>query len=205
MKGAHPNETELTVSFRVRRGATAGRDQTGFAVPGGPSGALRNVRSGYYAQRNVSPDPQPPTRRRPQPQDQIFALSFSHTGARVSEVLAIRPVTIDLEAAVVRIRAADSCVIAALIPAVLQHLVASHASNLWASCVVFRTLSRDLMGRPPFRRSAGPSPGATFVIRQTDHGGLRPWRGPAWERYERFCCFSTRTCFRAIRLRRFYR
>ena len=36
--------------------------------------------------------------------DQTFALTLAHTGARVSEALAVRPMDIDLEAASIRIR-----------------------------------------------------------------------------------------------------
>ena len=42
--------------------------------------------------------------RRAAPADQAFALTLAHTGARVSEVLAIRAGDIDLEAGAVRIR-----------------------------------------------------------------------------------------------------
>ena len=38
------------------------------------------------------------------PADQTFALTLAHTGARVSEALAVRPMDIDLEAASIRIR-----------------------------------------------------------------------------------------------------
>ena len=36
--------------------------------------------------------------------DQTFALTLAHTGARVSEALAVRPMDIDLEAASIPIR-----------------------------------------------------------------------------------------------------
>ena len=39
----------------------------------------------------------------PRPQDQTSALTLAHTGARVSETLAIRPIDVDLEAASIRI------------------------------------------------------------------------------------------------------
>ena len=38
------------------------------------------------------------------PADQTFALTLAHTGARISEALAVRPMDIDLEAASIRIR-----------------------------------------------------------------------------------------------------
>ena len=40
----------------------------------------------------------------PRPADQTFALTLAHTGARVSEALAVRPTDIDIEAASIRIR-----------------------------------------------------------------------------------------------------
>ena len=40
----------------------------------------------------------------PTPDRQTFALTLAHSGARLSEVLALRPVDIDLEAAAIRIR-----------------------------------------------------------------------------------------------------
>ena len=40
----------------------------------------------------------------PRPADQTFALTLAHTGARISEALAVRPMDIDLEAASIRIR-----------------------------------------------------------------------------------------------------
>ena len=40
----------------------------------------------------------------PRPADQAFALALAHTGARVSEALAARPMDIDREAASIRIR-----------------------------------------------------------------------------------------------------
>ena len=40
---------------------------------------------------------------KPRPADQTFALTLAHTGARVSEALAVRPMDIDLEAASIRI------------------------------------------------------------------------------------------------------
>ena len=42
--------------------------------------------------------------RAPRPADQTFALTLAHTGARVSEVLAMCPRDVDLEAASIRIR-----------------------------------------------------------------------------------------------------
>ena len=42
--------------------------------------------------------------RAPRPADQTFALTLAHTGARVSEALAICPRDVDLEAASIRIR-----------------------------------------------------------------------------------------------------
>ena len=38
------------------------------------------------------------------PVDQTFVLTITHTGARVSEVLALRALDVDLDAGVVRIR-----------------------------------------------------------------------------------------------------
>ena len=40
----------------------------------------------------------------PRPADQTFALTLAHTGARVSEALAVRPMDIDLKAASIRVR-----------------------------------------------------------------------------------------------------
>ena len=40
----------------------------------------------------------------PKPADQTFVLTIAHTGARVSEVLALRALDVDLEASAVRIR-----------------------------------------------------------------------------------------------------
>ena len=42
--------------------------------------------------------------RAPKPADQTFALVLAHTGAQVSEALAVRPLDIDLEATSIRIR-----------------------------------------------------------------------------------------------------
>ena len=44
------------------------------------------------------------TARAPRPADQTFAFALAHTGARVSEALAVCPRDIDLEAASIRIR-----------------------------------------------------------------------------------------------------
>ena len=102
-----------SVSFAARRGPPAGRDRGGFRAPGTPVGSLRKAQNGHYAKRNVSPGPRSPARRRPRPQvpcrrrrpaDQTFALTPAHTGARVSEALAICPKDVDLEAASIRIR-----------------------------------------------------------------------------------------------------
>ena len=85
---------------------------------------MRKGASGCYAKRNVSSDPQSPARRRPgprqqgphrrrflesavrapRPADQTFALTLTHTGPRVSEALAVRPIDVDLEAASIRIQ-----------------------------------------------------------------------------------------------------
>ena len=40
----------------------------------------------------------------PRPADQTFALTLAHTGARISEALAVRPIDIDIEAASIQIR-----------------------------------------------------------------------------------------------------
>ena len=40
----------------------------------------------------------------PRPADQTFALTLAHTGARVSEALAVQPMDIDLKAASIRVR-----------------------------------------------------------------------------------------------------
>ena len=77
----------------------------------------------HYSRRNVSRSNHPPGRlgrkyltaeercrfleaaaRARQPTDPTFALTLAHTGARVSETLAIRPADVDLEAASIRIR-----------------------------------------------------------------------------------------------------
>ena len=42
--------------------------------------------------------------REPKPERQTFALTLAHSGARLSEVLALRPTDIDLDAAAIRIR-----------------------------------------------------------------------------------------------------
>ena len=42
--------------------------------------------------------------REPKPDHQTFALTLAHSGARVSELLALRPVDIDLDATAIRIR-----------------------------------------------------------------------------------------------------
>ena len=41
--------------------------------------------------------------RAPKPEHQTFALAMAHSGARISEVLALRPADIDLDAGVIRI------------------------------------------------------------------------------------------------------
>ncbi len=42
--------------------------------------------------------------REPKPERQTFALTLAHSGARLSEVLALRPADIDLDAAAIRVR-----------------------------------------------------------------------------------------------------
>lgn len=42
--------------------------------------------------------------REPKPEYQTFALTLAHSGARISEILALRPMDVDLEATAIRIR-----------------------------------------------------------------------------------------------------
>ena len=42
--------------------------------------------------------------REPKPEYQTFALTLAHSGARISEILALRPIDVDLDATAIRIR-----------------------------------------------------------------------------------------------------
>lgn len=102
--------------------APAGHDHAGFRIPGTPDGALPKGLCAHYAERNVSPDPRSPVRRLPRPKipesrhfldavartpnpaDQTVAFVLTHTGAQVSEALAVLLMDGDFKARSIRIR-----------------------------------------------------------------------------------------------------
>ena len=81
--------------------------------------------------------------REPKPEQQIFALVLTHSGARLSEVLALRPRDIDLDAAAIRIRTLKRC--------------AEHSREVPLPAEILRALElvHGLRGIPP-RRAGDP-------------------------------------------------
>ena len=102
----------------------------------------------------------------PRPADQTFALTLAHTGARVSEALAVRPMDIVLEAASIRIRTlkrrAEHWPEVPVPPELLRALELVHALRSTPAKAEGEPLcSGPCRGRPPTGRSPEPWPTPT--------------------------------------------